>query len=150
MWRPAFHGQSTTNWWRLPSRENGMAAASSASGASIASTRSATCRTARIAEGVDAATLPARLVEVTPGNPAAPNRVAAEAPRPPEIAAPIGSDDAKDLLQAPPVPAAVLVPFVLGLAPGVLLTKRNARMNKHAGQVSFPGGRIDATDPTPE
>ena len=48
-----------------------------------------------------------------------------------------------DLLDRPPVPAAVLVPFVLGAAPGVLLTKRTAHLTKHAGQVSFPGGRID-------
>ncbi len=46
----------------------------------------------------------------------------------------------------PPVPAAVLVPIVLGSSPGVLLTKRNERLKRHAGQVSFPGGRIDPTD----
>jgi len=46
----------------------------------------------------------------------------------------------------PPVPAAVLVPFVLGERPGVLLTKRNERLRRHAGQVSFPGGRIDPED----
>ncbi len=46
----------------------------------------------------------------------------------------------------PPVPAAVLVPFVLGESPGVLLTKRNEHLKRHAGQVSFPGGRIDETD----
>jgi len=45
-----------------------------------------------------------------------------------------------------PVPAAVLVAFVLGDSPGVLLTKRNEHLKRHAGQVSFPGGRIDATD----
>ncbi len=49
-----------------------------------------------------------------------------------------------------PVPAAVLVPVVLGDAPSVLLTKRNSRLSKHAGQISFPGGRIDATDSGPE
>jgi 8-oxo-dGTP pyrophosphatase MutT (NUDIX family) len=48
------------------------------------------------------------------------------------------------------VPAAVLVPFLLGPAPGVLLTKRTAHLNSHAGQVSFPGGRIDAADASPE
>jgi 8-oxo-dGTP pyrophosphatase MutT (NUDIX family) len=51
-----------------------------------------------------------------------------------------------DMLEAPPVPAAVLVAFVLDAHPGVLLTKRTAHLNKHAGQVSFPGGRIDPTD----
>ncbi len=45
-----------------------------------------------------------------------------------------------------PLPAAVLVPVVLGEPASVLLTKRNERLNRHAGQVSFPGGRIDPTD----
>jgi 8-oxo-dGTP pyrophosphatase MutT (NUDIX family) len=44
------------------------------------------------------------------------------------------------------VPAAVLVPIIFGPAPGVLLTKRNEHLSAHAGQVSFPGGRIDAGD----
>ena len=48
------------------------------------------------------------------------------------------------------VPAAVLVPFLLGPAPGILLTKRTAHLSTHAGQVSFPGGRIDPGDPSPE
>ena len=65
---------------------------------------------------------------------------------PPAIAAPIGSDDAADLITGKLVPAAVLVPFVLGPVPGVLLTKRTAHLTSHAGQVSFPGGRIDAGD----
>ncbi len=51
-----------------------------------------------------------------------------------------------DMLDRPPTPAAVLVPFVLGPAPGVLLTKRTAHLDSHAGQVSFPGGRIDPED----
>lgn len=52
-------------------------------------------------------------------------------------------DEVLQVLDAPAVPAAVLVPVVLGSPPGILLTKRNAHLNKHAGQVSFPGGRID-------
>ena len=51
-----------------------------------------------------------------------------------------------EILDRPPVPAAVLVPVILGRTPGILLTKRNAHLNKHGGQVSFPGGRIDAHD----
>lgn len=44
-------------------------------------------------------------------------------------------------------PAAVLVPLVdhaEGLS--VLLTLRNAALQRHAGQVAFPGGRMDADD----
>jgi 8-oxo-dGTP pyrophosphatase MutT (NUDIX family) len=48
------------------------------------------------------------------------------------------------------VPAAVLVPIVLGPSPGIILTKRTAHLARHAGQVSFPGGRIDPADPDAE
>ena len=54
------------------------------------------------------------------------------------------------MLETPPVPAAVLVPIVLSAAPALLLTKRTSHLKKHAGQVSFPGGRIDPEDPHPE
>ena len=64
---------------------------------------------------------------------------------PPARTAPAG-DDMHDLTPGPLKPAAVLVPFVLGPAPGVLLTKRTAHLSAHAGQVSFPGGRIDPED----
>jgi len=50
------------------------------------------------------------------------------------------------LLEAAPVPAAVLVPIVLRPEPSLLLTKRTSHLTKHAGQVSFPGGRIDPGD----
>ena len=40
--------------------------------------------------------------------------------------------------------AAVLVPIVLHAEPSVLLTLRSARLNAHAGQVAFPGGRMEA------
>jgi 8-oxo-dGTP pyrophosphatase MutT (NUDIX family) len=53
-------------------------------------------------------------------------------------------------LEAPPIPAAVLVPIILHDAPSLLLTRRTSHLKKHAGQVSFPGGRIDPEDPTPE
>ena len=48
-------------------------------------------------------------------------------------------------------PAAVLVPVVE--RPGeltILLTRRTDHLADHAGQISFPGGRIEAGDPTPE
>lgn len=53
-------------------------------------------------------------------------------------------------LSNPTVPAAVLVPVVLGAMPSVLLTKRTSHLTKHPGQVSFPGGRIDPEDSGPE
>jgi len=43
----------------------------------------------------------------------------------------------------------VLVPIILHPQPTVLLTLRAARLSSHAGQVSFPGGRIEAGE-TPE
>jgi 8-oxo-dGTP pyrophosphatase MutT (NUDIX family) len=46
-------------------------------------------------------------------------------------------------------PAAVLVPLVDHPQPTVLLTQRSAHLNDHAGQISFPGGKIDATDASP-
>jgi 8-oxo-dGTP pyrophosphatase MutT (NUDIX family) len=66
------------------------------------------------------------------------------------IAAPAGSDDAIDLAEPPLQPAAVLVPLLHGPAAGVLLTKRASHLRAHAGQVSFPGGRIDPGDEGPE
>jgi 8-oxo-dGTP pyrophosphatase MutT (NUDIX family) len=47
-------------------------------------------------------------------------------------------------------PAAVLVPLVdqpLGLT--ILLTQRTAHLADHAGQIAFPGGRIEAEDADP-
>lgn len=44
------------------------------------------------------------------------------------------------------VEAAVLVPIVDRPEPGLLLTLRNENMRKHAGQVAFPGGRMDPED----
>ena len=77
----------------------------------------------------------------------APARAVAD---PPSIGAPLASSDGVDLADGLLVPAAVLVSLVLGARPGVLLTKRTAHLNEHAGQVSFPGGRIDPEDASPE
>jgi len=46
-------------------------------------------------------------------------------------------------------PAAVLVPIVARGEPMVLLTQRTAHLKDHAGQISFPGGKIDPTDASP-
>lgn len=43
-------------------------------------------------------------------------------------------------------PAAVLVAVIDRPDPGVILTLRPETMRRHAGQVSFPGGRIDPGD----
>jgi 8-oxo-dGTP pyrophosphatase MutT (NUDIX family) len=40
-------------------------------------------------------------------------------------------------------PAAVLIPITDRVRPGVILTQRVETLRKHAGQVAFPGGRID-------
>ena len=57
-------------------------------------------------------------------------------------------DELSGLLPAtPPIPAAVLVgvvPREQGLQ--VLLTRRTDALRHHAGQVSFPGGRVEAGD----
>lgn len=54
----------------------------------------------------------------------------------------------------PLVDAAVLVPLVPRIDPSgpylsVLLTRRTDGLRQHAGQVSFPGGRVDAGDAGP-
>jgi 8-oxo-dGTP pyrophosphatase MutT (NUDIX family) len=57
----------------------------------------------------------------------------------------------RSLFPAQPIPAAVLVPLVEreeGLS--VLLTQRATQLRKHAGQISFPGGRIEPTDADPK
>jgi 8-oxo-dGTP pyrophosphatase MutT (NUDIX family) len=50
-----------------------------------------------------------------------------------------------DLLEAPPsgTPAAVLVAITDRPEPGIILTVRREHLRTHAGQVAFPGGRID-------
>ena len=68
---------------------------------------------------------------------------------------PTAGDHAVDPLQLaiaavrPIRPAAVLVPIVQRAEPMVLLTQRTAHLPDHAGQISFPGGKIDATDESP-
>ncbi len=75
---------------------------------------------------------------------------------------PIGDDGAADVdawLDGVPEgerpdtlkPAAVLIPLI-DHADGmtVLLTQRTAHLSAHAGQISFPGGRFEAGDVTPE
>jgi 8-oxo-dGTP pyrophosphatase MutT (NUDIX family) len=51
--------------------------------------------------------------------------------------------------EQPVRPAAVLIPVVDHAQPTVLLTQRAAHLAEHAAQISFPGGKIDATDASP-
>ena len=57
----------------------------------------------------------------------------------------------KKIAEVRPIrPAAVLVPLIAhpgGMA--VLLTQRTAHLSAHAGQISFPGGKIEADDSDP-
>jgi len=51
--------------------------------------------------------------------------------------------------EQPVRPAAVLIAVVDRPEPTILLTQRSAHLNDHAGQIAFPGGKIDATDASP-
>jgi 8-oxo-dGTP pyrophosphatase MutT (NUDIX family) len=62
-------------------------------------------------------------------------------------------DSAKYLSLFPetPIPAAVLIPLVEHLdGLTVLLTQRATQLRNHAGQISFPGGRIEPEDADPK
>ncbi len=60
------------------------------------------------------------------------------------------SQQYREYFPADPRPAAVLVPLVEREPdPTVLLTQRATQLRNHAGQISFPGGRIEASDAGP-
>jgi 8-oxo-dGTP pyrophosphatase MutT (NUDIX family) len=62
----------------------------------------------------------------------------------------VTSPDMLPILEsAPERPAAVLVPVIAREEPTVLLTLRSASLNDHAGQIAFPGGKLDPADPDP-
>ncbi|MEQ7873090.1 CoA pyrophosphatase [Sphingomonas sp. ASV193] len=52
--------------------------------------------------------------------------------------------------EAEPRDAAVLVAVTDRPRPGVILTQRRADLRLHAGQVAFPGGRIDEGETAPQ
>jgi 8-oxo-dGTP pyrophosphatase MutT (NUDIX family) len=61
------------------------------------------------------------------------------------------SERLRHLMPSPLRPAAVLIPLVdRGDELNVLLTYRSADLEHHAGQISFPGGRLEAGDADPE
>lgn len=93
----------------------------------------------------------------------APNAPGAAVPRREEIVArlaaapPPGSllvldDIEKQMIAAaePLRPAAVLLLIVNRADPTVVFTQRTAHLSAHAGQISFPGGRADERDESPE
>lgn len=67
-------------------------------------------------------------------DPAAPGAVAVEDER--DFGTPAGGHRA----------AAVLIPITDRAEPGVILTQRPQWLRAHAGQVAFPGGKVDAGD----
>jgi 8-oxo-dGTP pyrophosphatase MutT (NUDIX family) len=70
-------------------------------------------------------------------------RVATPPPWSPEIR----TDGRWRALEVPVRPAAVLLPLVARAGDlHVLLTQRTAHLHDHAGQISFPGGRVDEGD----
>jgi 8-oxo-dGTP pyrophosphatase MutT (NUDIX family) len=62
-----------------------------------------------------------------------------------------GTDKMLEIIarEQPVRPAAVLIPVIDRPEPTVLLTQRSAHLNDHAGQIAFPGGKIDAIDASP-
>ncbi|PTS72720.1 coenzyme A pyrophosphatase, partial [Sphingomonas sp. HMWF008] len=54
-----------------------------------------------------------------------------------------------DVLATPLAQAAVLVAVTDRAEPGVILTRRTDTLSRHAGQIAFPGGRIDPGDASP-
>ncbi len=78
-------------------------------------------------------------------------------PEPPSLDGPGGDPGGDHVLDRewralPPTaakPAAVLVGVVAYPEPSVLLTRRSAALRSHSGQIAFPGGRVDPSDPSP-
>jgi 8-oxo-dGTP pyrophosphatase MutT (NUDIX family) len=88
----------------------------------------------RLAAG-DISPLRARLLADAPALPLAPKRGDYD------LNPDLRPNPARELAQA-----AVLLPIILRAAPTILFTKRNPNLARHAGQVSFPGGRADPGD----
>ncbi|MBU3739702.1 MAG: CoA pyrophosphatase [Rhodoferax sp.] len=55
-------------------------------------------------------------------------------------------DRERPLANHPPRRAAVLMPIVLREEPTVLLTERTWQLTTHAGQIAFPGGKVESED----
>ena len=57
--------------------------------------------------------------------------------------------EARRFVPHDPLPAAVLMPLVTRPEVTVLFTQRATQLRNHAGQISFPGGRIETSDAGP-
>jgi 8-oxo-dGTP pyrophosphatase MutT (NUDIX family) len=69
----------------------------------------------------------------------------------PAPASSVYGDDGAGRAEAAVTPAAVLVPIITHAeALTVLFTQRTAELKAHSGQVSFPGGRAEPGDPSPQ
>jgi 8-oxo-dGTP pyrophosphatase MutT (NUDIX family) len=66
-----------------------------------------------------------------------------------EPALPLLAGDLVEGTAATLVPAAVLIAITERAEPGVILTVRREHLRTHAGQVAFPGGRVDKGENTP-
>jgi 8-oxo-dGTP pyrophosphatase MutT (NUDIX family) len=60
-----------------------------------------------------------------------------------------GNEAFRARFPADPVPAAVLIPLVEREQLTMLFTQRATQLRNHAGQISFPGGRIEPGDAGP-
>lgn len=58
----------------------------------------------------------------------------------------LAPDPSADVFDREPRHAAVLVPVVARPGPTILLTLRATTLSTHAGQIAFPGGRLDPED----
>lgn len=67
------------------------------------------------------------------------------------VAHPVRESAPGEPASSPLIRAAVLVPIILReTGATLLLTQRTAHLRDHAGQISFPGGRCEASDVSPE
>lgn len=81
-----------------------------------------------------------------PAHPAAPDTEARPSPSDYDLNPEIGPE----LVAHPsPCPAAVLVPVIARPTLSVLLTQRTDSLPRHAGQIAFPGGKMEAGDSDP-
>lgn len=86
------------------------------------------------------------MVRDRPGGMTLAARVAAALAIDPGQGAMLTRDDHDADGREPDMPAAVLIALTDRPEPGVILTQRTETLRRHAGQIAFPGGRIDPGD----